>query len=76
MNEIWVLVSKNAPGRNNPAKYFYYTGVEPAKRIKHAKQFKKWDDAKGVQRYAKTGSFYRPMKVTKKQIFQMTLKGR
>ncbi len=73
---VWVLVGKQPRKQHNPTKYIYYTGAEPAKRIKYAKQYKKWDDAKGVQRYAKTGGFYRPMKVTKKQIFQLTLKGK
>lgn len=76
MNEFWVLVSKNPPRRNNAARYFYYTGVEPAKKIRHAAQFNEWEKAKATQKYAKTGAWYRPMKVTKKQIFKMSLNGR
>ena len=82
----WVLVSKRA----RRVAYFdtktlalvtnywvdeYYTGEKPARQIKDAKMFDAWYKAKTVQKYSHTGDQYRPMKVTSKQIFEMTLKG-
>ena len=53
----------------------YYTGEKPTQQIAKASAFTTHKHAKGVQRYAKTGSRYRVLKVTRQEIFKKTLEG-
>lgn len=52
----------------------YYTGRAPARQIRNAKIFS-LKDARSARQFLHTGAWYEIIKVTDKQIFNLTLKG-
>lgn len=53
----------------------YYTGGEPATKIREAKFFD-LKSARGARQFTTTGKYYEIIRVTDKEIFELSLKGK